>query len=92
DDVTEVDATLTQLIEQGPFVVKLAREPGKRESRYAHLFSGDVDIQAMMDTAPAAGYASPAADRLSELEQQVSELKSRLAAMETRLAALDGQG
>ncbi len=92
DDVTEVDAVLTQLIERGPYVVKLPREPGKRESRYAHLFSGEVDIQAMMEAAPAAAYASPAADRLSELEQEVSELKSRLAAMEARLAALDGQG
>ena len=26
--------------EDGPFVVRLAREPGRRESRYAHLFSG----------------------------------------------------
>ncbi|HHQ4773565.1 TPA: YceH family protein [Aeromonas veronii] len=92
DDVTEVDAVLNRLIERGPYVVKLPREPGKRESRYAHLFSGEVDIQAMMDATPAAAYASPAADRLSELEQEVSELKSRLAAIEARLAALDGQG
>lgn len=40
DDVTQVDAALAALIEQGPYVVKLPREPGKRESRYAHLFSG----------------------------------------------------
>jgi len=43
-DVSEVEAALTRLGERedGPFVVRLAREPGRRESRYAHLFSGEV--------------------------------------------------
>src|SRR6185437_15574390 len=37
-------ATLTRLSERqgGPFVTRLAREPGRRESRFAHLFSGAV--------------------------------------------------
>ncbi|WP_258049327.1 YceH family protein, partial [Escherichia coli] len=41
-DMAEVESTLEQLAnrEDGPFVVRLAREPGKRESRYMHLFSG----------------------------------------------------
>ena len=43
-DVSEVEAALTRLSERedGPFVVRLARESGRRESRYAHLFSGEV--------------------------------------------------
>lgn len=43
-DVSEVEAALTRLSERedGPFVLRLAREPGRRESRYAHLFSGAV--------------------------------------------------
>jgi uncharacterized protein YceH (UPF0502 family) len=43
-DVSEVEAALTRLSERedGPFVTRLAREPGRRESRYAHLFSGPV--------------------------------------------------
>jgi uncharacterized protein YceH (UPF0502 family) len=43
-DVTEVESALDRLAsrDDGPFVVKLAREPGRRESRYAHLFSGMV--------------------------------------------------
>ena len=42
-DVTEVEHTLKELIERtgDNCVMQLAREPGKRESRYAHLFSGD---------------------------------------------------
>ena len=47
-DVSEVEAALTRLSERegGPFVVRLAREPGRRESRYAHLFSGEVSESA----------------------------------------------
>src|SRR3984957_19196765 len=43
-DVSEVEAALTQLSDRpdGPFVTRLAREPGRRDSRYAHLFSGPV--------------------------------------------------
>jgi uncharacterized protein len=43
-DVSEIEAALTRLSERedGPFVVRMAREPGRRESRYAHLFSGEV--------------------------------------------------
>ena len=43
-DVSEVEAALTRLSdrEDGPFVTRLAREPGRRDSRYAHLFSGEV--------------------------------------------------
>ena len=42
DDVTEVDAVLATLSSsRGPMWSKLPREPGKRESRYAHLFSGE---------------------------------------------------
>jgi uncharacterized protein len=43
-DVSDVEATLTRLAERegGPFVRRLAREPGRREARFAHLFSGEV--------------------------------------------------
>ncbi len=43
-DMQEVEQTLEGLAtrEDGPYVVRLAREPGKRESRYMHLFSGEV--------------------------------------------------
>lgn len=44
-DVTEVEQTLEVLAsrEDGAMVVRLAREPGKRESRFMHLFAGDVE-------------------------------------------------
>ncbi|MCW4616824.1 DUF480 domain-containing protein [Aeromonas hydrophila] len=90
DDVTQVDAVLAKLAEQGPYVVKLPREPGKCESRYAHLFSGEVDLQALAEAAPASSYASPAADRLTALEEEVERLKAQLQLLAERLAQLEG--
>lgn len=45
NDVEEVKAVLGEFKEweSNPLVTRLAREPGKRESRYAHLFSGEVE-------------------------------------------------
>ncbi|WP_330982060.1 MULTISPECIES: YceH family protein [Enterobacterales] len=78
-DTTEVENALEHLAarEDGPFVVRLPREPGKREQRYMHLFSGEVDLSA---TAPES--ASPAsndlAGRVEALEAEVADLKQRL--------------
>ena len=79
-DMQEVEQVLEGLAtrEDGPFVLRLAREPGKRESRYMHLFSGEVDTA---DAAPEA--AAPVADetllaRVEALENEVEELKQRL--------------
>jgi uncharacterized protein YceH (UPF0502 family) len=43
-ETAEVETALTKLAERpdGPFVVRLAREPNRRDSRWAHLFSGPV--------------------------------------------------
>src|SRR5580658_3893186 len=43
-DVTEVETALEHLAQDpaGPRVVQLPRETGRRDSRYAHLFSGEV--------------------------------------------------
>lgn len=44
-NVSEVETALDDLqsLDGTSYVVKLAREPGKRESRYGHLFSGDFE-------------------------------------------------
>jgi uncharacterized protein YceH (UPF0502 family) len=43
-DADQVEATLETLRtrDDGPFVVRLPRQPGRRDSEYAHLFSGPV--------------------------------------------------
>ncbi|AJI96554.1 hypothetical protein BD65_165 [Yersinia ruckeri] len=78
-DVSEVDATLEQLAsrEDGPFVVKLSREPGKRESRYMHLLSGDV-VSASVDETAFDEVKTALEERVAQLELQVAALNRRL--------------
>lgn len=78
-DMAEVENTLEHLAsrEDGPFVVRLAREPGKRESRYMHLFSGD-DVEAMAAATEPAATPDLLAARVDALEGEVAELKQRL--------------
>lgn len=79
-DMAEVESTLERLAnrEDGPFVVRLPREPGKRESRYMHLFSGEVDLQSVAAQSSAPAADSDLHDRVEALEGEVAELKQRL--------------
>ncbi|WP_202304843.1 YceH family protein [Dryocola clanedunensis] len=80
-DMAQVENILETLAsrEDGPFVARMPREPGKRESRYMHLFSGEVETLATV--ADAMVSALPADDlnaRVALLEEEVTELKQRL--------------
>lgn len=78
-DVAETEEVLTQLSlrEDGPFVVRLAREPGKRESRFMHLFSGDIAPTLPVDESAERGTTALEA-RVAQLEQLVIVLTRRL--------------
>lgn len=93
-DVHEVEATLQHLIERedGVFVVRLPHEPGKRESRYAHLFSGEVQAVELGKSVPSQG-ASPASDRerILCLERLVGELRLELNELKRRVDLTSGE-
>ncbi|QQA78254.1 YceH family protein [Pectobacterium parmentieri] len=82
-DVGEAESTLEQLQrrDDGPFVVRLAREAGKRESRYQHLFSGEVSDIAASEEERASDNSHPLTERVEALEKEVAELKRQLAAL-----------
>ena len=92
-EVGEVEAALSRLAgrEDGPYVVRLAREPGRRDSRYAHLFSGSVEgategiEEHVAAEAPAA--ATPRADTTS-LQERVAQLEQRVAQLEREIEGL----
>jgi len=79
-DVDAVETTLENLLarEDGPFVARLPRAPGARESRYAHLFSGHIESVA----APAAAARVPHDDtlvaRVDRLEALVATLQAEV--------------
>ncbi|WMY72857.1 YceH family protein [Buttiauxella selenatireducens] len=79
-DMAQVEATLENLAnrEDGPFVVRLPREPGKRESRYMHLFSGEVDASQTISSESVAPPGDDLTARVEQLENEVAELKQRL--------------
>ncbi|WP_024552528.1 YceH family protein [Franconibacter helveticus 513] len=78
-DMTEVETTLEGLAnrEDGPFVARLPREPGKRESRYMHLFSGETETLLTAVEAVSTP-ADSLTQRVEALEAEVAELKARL--------------
>jgi uncharacterized protein len=83
-DTGAVEAALASLAERadGPFVTRLPRETGRRDARYAHLFSGEVP------TVSAAPSAEPAAapSRLDRLEEELRQLRAELDELKTRVA------
>jgi uncharacterized protein YceH (UPF0502 family) len=90
-DVQQVEATLTQLMqrEDGPFVARLTREPGKRESRYMHLFSGEAPAADAAETSAGTPQAAGTDDsRIEALEQRVDRLHEQMERLEDRLATL----
>ncbi len=80
-DVTEVDATLAGLMnrEGDPLVVKLEREPGKREARYMHLFYDDEtfnDVTVSLAPGPTSrNNANEQEERIVALEELVQEMR-----------------
>ncbi|MCK6768042.1 YceH family protein [Enterobacter roggenkampii] len=82
-DMQEVEQTLEGLAarEDGPCVVRLAREPGKRESRYMHLFSGEVDSSVKSSATDITAVDDDLVARVAALEDEVAGLKQRLDAL-----------
>jgi uncharacterized protein len=87
-DAEEVEATLRALMtrEDGPFIARLARAPGARESRYAHLFCGAIESAAEPETAMTENSAADSnaptlSQRVSALEQLVAELRAKIEAL-----------
>jgi uncharacterized protein len=81
--VAEVEAALASLTEWGggPFVVKLPREPGCREQRWAHLFSGEIVMSASAPEAkpePARVVVQAENQRIAALEAEVTTLRAQV--------------
>jgi uncharacterized protein len=88
-DISSVGGFLDELAtHEPPFVVKLARAPGARESRWAHLLAGPV-----ADAAPAAaptGPGTPLADTALGLSE-VAALRAEQQRMKGELERLRAQ-
>jgi uncharacterized protein YceH (UPF0502 family) len=95
DEISDVMAGLQKLMErEPPLVAVLPRQPGTKESRYAHLLSGDVEAFTAQTAAPrlVREFSADAApdDRIAQLEAQVNELRQELAELKRRFDDLFG--
>ncbi len=78
-DLAAVEEVLAELMEhEPPLVVKLPRQPGRKEQRYAHLLAGAPELSEAEEAPPEAARLKVAAenDRISKLEEEVAALKA----------------
>jgi uncharacterized protein YceH (UPF0502 family) len=89
-DVQEVENTLAKLMNrEEPLIARLPREPGKRESRFMHLFFGEDQLTANSeDTERELELSVSERERLDRLERLVDELKTDVNRLESKLASL----
>lgn len=68
----EVEQTLNALITRDePMVARLPRQPGQKEGRFAHLLSGEINLEALAESERA---AAAAPSRRSNLEEKLEAL------------------
>lgn len=88
-DISAVEGFLEELAGRpaGALAIKLPRQPGSREARWAHLLSGDVDVSAPQPVAAARGGSS----EVAELRAEVAALGEEVARLKTLLARVCGE-
>jgi hypothetical protein len=91
-EADETDALLQELAERG-MVTKLPRQPGRKEGRYAHLFSGEPRQPEEPAAPPEAARLRVMAEngRLEQLEEEVAALRQEVAELRARLEAFAAQ-
>lgn len=82
EELTDVQSTLQRLMQRTPVLVAvLPRQPGTKEARYTHLFSGNVE------TVAAATPAVHAAENENpHLEEEVRALRSEIEELKRQFA------
>jgi uncharacterized protein len=88
DELGEVQSTLQHLMNREAALVKvLARQPGTKESRYAHLLSGDVATPATASVSDSPALATAGnKDRIAQLEFELTELRTDVANLKQQFA------
>jgi uncharacterized protein len=93
DEISDVLGGLQKLIERDPSLVSiLPRQPGTKESRYAHLLSGPVESIALStaDTSAQRNSSTPNQndERIEKLESEVIELRHQVEELSQKIQSL----
>jgi uncharacterized protein len=86
ESLEDVHSALQKLMQREPPLAKvLPRQPGTKESRYAHLFAGDVvELEAPVQVSTAVE-RSPDVERIARLEEEVAELRREVGEVKDQL-------
>jgi len=89
-DLPETERQLEKLAEwpTGALVTRLARQPGQKEARYAHLLAGQPTIT--QASSEGESVAQPLT-RVGQLEKDLQDLQSELEQLKSRFDALEAQ-
>ncbi|MDG5469050.1 YceH family protein [Deltaproteobacteria bacterium IMCC39524] len=93
-DLQAVEELLQNLMErEEPLVMRLPRQPGRKEHRFAHLLSGlpDIEESAALPTEPARLKVAAENDRIARLEEEVAALRAELDEVSNQLKAFQSQ-
>lgn len=96
-DSLQTEALLQSLMDypETPLVVKLPRESGRRENRYAHLLCGEVVLPTKssptLAEAPAVIAVRAENERMAALEQEVQQLRAELTDLNRQFAEFKTQ-
>jgi uncharacterized protein YceH (UPF0502 family) len=91
----DVVSTLDRLAQREPPLARvLPRQPGTKESRYTHLFSGEpaaAESEHMSLSTPGTANSSSIASRVAWLEEEVSRLRTEVSSLQEQLAVFRKQ-
>jgi len=87
EELSDVQATLQRLAQrEPPLVTMLPRQPGTKEARFAHLFSGAVESYDAANSPTASAAQTSDGDRIARLEEELAELRREMADLRQQLA------
>jgi uncharacterized protein YceH (UPF0502 family) len=88
EDLDAVQSSLQKLMQrEPPLVAVLPRQAGTKESRYAHLLSGEVDAgEGPLPRMVSSPSSSADEDRVSRLEDAVTALQNEVSELKQQLA------
>lgn len=73
----EVNETLDDLVRrEEPLVIKLERLPGQKEVRFAHLLSGEIDVESYAKENISSAGKQAGGERIEKLEQELENLRN----------------
>jgi uncharacterized protein YceH (UPF0502 family) len=89
----DVESTLNSLIsrEPDPLVMRLPRQPGQKEARFAHLLAGEVVIDTVAEAAAPTRGRGRDSDRMLTLEAEVETLKAEVGMLKTQFEGFKKQ-